>query len=128
MKLSSVASLEAETRTALGGRLSVLELELSGVELERHKESSSKLHGSDLLKISLKWRRLARKCQALCDAKATSTQHDVSLRPRSSPIVAARRFELRESAHGLQRVMARRAVGEPPFSVNGCCDAAQPDG
>src|SRR5260221_5872086 len=59
MKLSSVASLEVETRTALGRRPSVLEMEHSGVELERHKESSSKLHGSTLLKISVKWRRLA---------------------------------------------------------------------
>ncbi len=71
MKHSSVASLEAETRTALGRRLSVLEMEHSGVELERHKESSSKLHGSTLLKISVKWRRLARKSQSLRDAWTT---------------------------------------------------------
>jgi hypothetical protein len=42
MKLSSIASLEAETRAALGRRFSVLEMEHSGVELERHTESSSK--------------------------------------------------------------------------------------
>src|SRR6266702_5058216 len=71
MKLSSVASLEAETCTALGRRPSVLEMEHSGVEPERHTESSSKLDGSTLLKISVKWRRLARKCQAVCDAWAT---------------------------------------------------------
>jgi hypothetical protein len=54
MKLSSDASLETGRLAALGRRFSVLEIKGSDVELERHKESSSKLDGSTLLKISVK--------------------------------------------------------------------------
>jgi hypothetical protein len=54
MMLSSDALLGAGRLTALGRRFSVLEIEVSDVELERHKESSSKSHGSTLLKISVK--------------------------------------------------------------------------
>jgi hypothetical protein len=54
VKLSSNPSLEAGRLAALGRRFSVLEMELSGVELERHTEMSRKLRGSSLLKISVK--------------------------------------------------------------------------
>jgi len=70
MMLSSVASPEAKTIAALGRRFSVLEMEHSGVELERHEESSSKYDGSTDLKISLKSRGLAPDYRALCCAQA----------------------------------------------------------
>jgi len=68
MMLSSVASPEAKT---IGRRFSVLEMEHSGVELERHEESSSKYDGSTDLKISLKSGGLAPDYRALCCAQAT---------------------------------------------------------
>jgi hypothetical protein len=66
MELSSVASPEAKTIAALGGRFSVLEMEHSRVELERREESSSKCDGSTDLKISVKWCELAPEYRALC--------------------------------------------------------------
>ncbi|MCG2629287.1 hypothetical protein L6654_21845 [Bradyrhizobium sp. WYCCWR 13023] len=71
--------------------LSVLEMEHSRVELDRHKESSSKLQGSTDPKISVKWR-----------GPAVFGQHHVSLWPRSRPFFALKRFELREDAHNVQ--------------------------
>ena len=112
MKRSSVASLETEKHAVLGRRFSVLEMEHSGVELGRHKESSSKLQRSTDPKISVKWRE-----------PAVFGQHHVSLWPRSRPFFALKRFELREAARHLQQMMERRGAGEPLFSVNGCCDA-----
>jgi hypothetical protein len=63
--------LEAETIAALGRRFSVLEMEHSGVELERREESSSKYDGSTDLKISVKWRGLALKYWVVRCAWAT---------------------------------------------------------
>jgi hypothetical protein len=94
MKLSSDPSREAGPLAAPGARLSILEVELPAVELERHKESSSKLFGSTLLKISVKSRRLARGFGSC----AMPGQHDVSLRPLWRPFVAVGRLELREVA------------------------------
>jgi len=104
--------------------LSVLEMEHSRMELERHEESSSKHDGSTDLKSSIKWRGLAVKYRAACRAWATCCVVAATI----EPIVATKRFELRETARNLQRVMAPQAAGEPVFSVNGCCDAMRSRG
>jgi hypothetical protein len=70
MLLSSDALLDARRLTALGRRFSVLEIEVSDVELERHKESSSKSRGSTLLKISVKWPKFA--CKISIEARCRS--------------------------------------------------------
>jgi hypothetical protein len=68
MKFSGESSSVAGWKDRAREVASVLQMELPAVELERHTESSSKSHGSTLLKISIKSRELARELTVMCDA------------------------------------------------------------